>query len=333
MNMKLGGKNGHLAYKDAIFLSPHKFIGGPGTPGILVAKKQLFQNSVPAVPGGGTVSYVNEKDHRYLDDPTHREEGGTPSITGSIRAGLVFQLKEAVGYANIRAKEGDFIKRAIASWSRNPNIQILGNPKAWRLSIVSFIIRCGNKNLHHNFVVALLNDLFGIQARGGCSCAGPYGHRLLDIDLTTSQLFEQEVLKGCEGIKPGWSRVNFNYFISEEIFSYIIDAVHMVANEGYKLLPLYCFCPMKGQWVHKNKQSFKTMSLKELRYEGGRMSYPSRKMTAPEWVLPDYLKEAQRLFDEIPEKEASAPQKIETQGLTETFEKLRWFILPQEHRK
>ena len=135
-----------------------------------------------------------------MDDPTHREEGGTPSIVGAIRAGMVFQLKEAVGYANIRAKEEHFIKRAIASWSQNPNIQILGNPDAWRLSIVSFIIRCGEKSLHHNFVVALLNDLFGIQARGGCSCAGPYGHRLLNIDLTTSHMFEQEVMKGCEGI-------------------------------------------------------------------------------------------------------------------------------------
>jgi hypothetical protein len=107
----------------------------------------------------------------------------------------------------------------------------------------------------------------------------------------------------------------------------------MVANEGYKLLPLYRFCPMTGQWVHKDKFSFKTMSLKELRYQGGRMSYPSRKMTAPEWVLPDYLKEAQQRFDSIPDHTAGSIQKLETQGITEAFEKLRWFILPLEHRK
>ena len=329
MNMKLDKEDGHLAYKDAIFISPHKFIGGPETPGILVAKKHLFSNSVPAVPGGGTVAYVNTKEHRYLDDPTHREEGGTPAIIGAIRAGLVFQLKEAVGYANIRAKEENFIKRAIASWSSNPNIQILGNPKAWRLSIVSFIIRCGSKSLHHNFVVTVLNDLFGIQARGGCSCAGPYGHRLLNIDLTTSHLFELEVMKGCDGIKPGWARVNFNYFISEEIFSYIIEAVHMVANEGYKLLPYYRFCPMKGKWEHKDKQSHRVMSLKELRYRGGRMSYPSRKMTAPEWVLPEYLDEARRIFASI----QSLPEVCENPiVLSPTFEELRWFLLPFEQK-
>ena len=182
-----------------------------------------------------------------MDDQHTEKKEALLLLLASIRAGMVFQLKEAVGYANIRAKEEHFIKRAIASWSQNPNIQILGNPDAWRLSIVSFIIRCGEKSLHHNFVVALLNDLFGIQARGGCSCAGPYGHRLLNIDLTTSYMFEQEVMKGCEGIKPGWARVNFNYFISEDVFSYILEAVHMVANEGYKLLPLYQFCPMSGQ--------------------------------------------------------------------------------------
>ena len=329
MNMKMTGEHGHLAYKDAIFISPHKFIGGPGTPGILVAKKHLFTNSVPAVPGGGTVAYVNSEEHRYIDDPTHREEGGTPSIIGAIRAGLVFQLKEAVGYANIREKEGDFIKRAIASWSSNPNIEILGNPSAWRLSIVSFIIRCGERSLHHNFVVALLNDLFGIQARGGCSCAGPYGHRLLDIDITTSHMFEEEVMKGCEGIKPGWARVNFNYFISEEVFTYILEAVHMVANEGYKLLPLYCFCPMSGQWIHKNKRTDRVMSLKELRYRGGRMSYPSRKMTAPEWVLPDYLEEARDVFAEYEQEQGEKDNVIH---LTETFEKLRWFVLPFEYK-
>ncbi|MAA77737.1 MAG: aminotransferase [Deltaproteobacteria bacterium] len=329
MNMKLDGENGHLAYKDAIFISTHKFIGGPGTPGLLIAKKNLFTNSVPAVPGGGTVAYVNANEHRYLDDPTHREEGGTPSIVGAIRAGMVFQLKEAVGYANIRAKEHDFITRAITSWSQNPNIQILGNPSAWRLSIVSFIIRCGDRSLHHNFVVALLNDLFGIQARGGCSCAGPYGHRLLDIDLTTSHMFEQEAMKGCEGIKPGWARVNFNYFISEDVFSYILDAVHMIANEGYKLLPLYQFCPMSGQWVHQDKLSVRVMSLRDVRYRSGRMSYPSRKMTAPEWVLPDYLKEAQEVFDEFEDDNVDKTNVIQ---LTETFEHLRWFVLPFEFK-
>ena len=205
-----------LAEKDAIFLSPHKFVGGPGTPGVLVVKKKLCCNRVPSVPGGGTVAYVNASEHRYLQDPEHREEGGTPAIVESIRAGLVLQLKEAVGAELIQQRERSFIRRAIESWDANPNIRILGNKEAPRLSIVSFIVRHGEGFLHHNFVVAVLNDLFGIQTRGGCSCAGPYGHRLLGIDLTTSREFEREILRGSEGIKPGWVRVNFNYFISEK---------------------------------------------------------------------------------------------------------------------
>jgi selenocysteine lyase/cysteine desulfurase len=173
-----------LGYKDAIFLSPHKFIGGPGTPGVLVVRRDLLTNRVPDVPGGGTVMYVNPTEHRYLSDPTHREEGGTPAIIESIRAGLVFQLKQAVGTAEIRRREEHLLRRAVAAWAAEPSITILGNLSAQRLSIVSFTVRSpGGAYLHHNFVVALLNDLFGIQTRGGCSCAGPYGHRLLDIDL------------------------------------------------------------------------------------------------------------------------------------------------------
>ncbi|MFV2072947.1 MAG: aminotransferase class V-fold PLP-dependent enzyme, partial [Thermoanaerobaculales bacterium] len=153
------------AYKDALFISPHKFVGGPGTPGVLVVKRKLVSNTVPTVPGGGTVSYVSAEGHTYLSDPALREEGGTPAIIESIRAGLVFKLKGAVGEDNIEALERSFVRRAIESWSGNPRLAILGNKEATRLSIVSFLVRRGDQFLHHNYVVALLNDLFGIQAR------------------------------------------------------------------------------------------------------------------------------------------------------------------------
>ncbi|MCB9794310.1 MAG: aminotransferase class V-fold PLP-dependent enzyme [Alphaproteobacteria bacterium] len=326
MNMRDEAPDGELVYKDAVFVSPHKFIGGPGTPGLLIAKRALFRNRVPAVPGGGTVAYVNPQEHRYLDDPVHREEGGTPDIIGSIRAGLVFQLKEAVGWKNIRAREEAFIRRAVASWRENPNLRILGNPDAWRLSIVSFVVLHGDRYLHHNFIVALLNDLFGVQARGGCSCAGPYGHRLLGIDLETSKEFEREILKGCEGIKPGWVRVNFNYFISETAFEYILACVHFVANHGWKLLPHYSFEPHSGIWRHRDGHPEPPMRLEHIRYHTGKMQYRSRRMSEPEWALCDYLEEAKRVV------EAAMAEQTETEALSlsSDFEHLRWFTLPSE---
>ena len=326
MNMADEGPEGHLIYKDAIFLSPHKFIGGPGTPGVLIAKRKLFRNAVPAVPGGGTVTYVNHNDHRYVDDPEVREEGGTPAIVESIRAGLVFQLKEAVGYEAIRKREHDFIQRAIADWSTNENITILGNRDAWRLSIVSFVVRHGARYLHHNYVAALLNDLFGIQARSGCSCAGPYGHRLLGIDLQTSKSFQREIMGGCEGIRPGWVRVNFNYFLSEPVFEFLLEAVNMVAREGWKMLPFYRFESNTGAWHHRAGHPEPPMSLQALRYQSGKLEYRSRHATEPEFVLRSYLDEARKLFDSIgdPTTDAAPPK------LSEDFESLRWFPLPHE---
>ncbi len=316
-------------YKDAVFISPHKFIGGPGTPGVLAVRKDLLRNRVPSVPGGGTVAYVNPVEHVYLSDPEHREEGGTPAIVESIRAGLVFHLKEAVGYDTIREREDAFIRRAIASWRENPNIQILGNPDADRLSIVSFVVRApdhlgAGRFLHHNFVVAVLNDLFGIQARGGCSCAGPYGHRLLGIDLELSHRYEEEIARGCEVVKPGWVRVNFNYFIPEDEFTYIVDAVHLVADEGWKLLPHYVFHPDTALWRHRDGLAEPPMSLHEIRYRDGEMCYPSRRRTEPLERLGDYLAEARRIFaDATPAPAASPP-------LPPDAEALRWFPVPAD---
>src|SRR5207302_4426879 len=192
--------------------------------------------------------YVNPTEHVYLTDVEHREEGGTPAIVDSIRAGLVFQLKEAVGAAEIRRREESFIRRAIERWRHGPNLEILGNPDLDRLSIVSFVVKHRGRYLHHNYVVALLNDLFGIQSRGGCSCAGPYGHRLLGIDLEKSHEFEREIAHGCEGIKPGWVRVNFTYFLDEQVADYIIDAVLFVARHGARFLADYTFDEHDGLW-------------------------------------------------------------------------------------
>ena len=322
MRSNLGG---NLDYKDAIFISPHKFIGGPGTPGVLVARRDLLHNRVPSIPGGGTVTYVNADVHHYLVDPEHREEGGTPAIVESIRAGLVFQLKETVGVDAIREREEDFIGRAIASWTQNPNLKILGNPAAARLSIVSFVVRFGQRFLHHNFVVALLNDLFGIQARGGCSCAGPYGHRLLGIDHNTSNLIEEQVGKGCEVIKPGWVRVNFNYFIDEKEFKYIVEAVNLIAEHGWRLLPHYRFEPATALWRHRLGLPRPPLTLFDIDYSNGTLTHPIERLQAPDYSFSSYVEDAHRLFATT----VSIAEAVDD-VLEKDAETLRWFPLPND---
>lgn len=312
--------DGQLDYKDAIFLSPHKLIGGPGTPGVLIVRRALVQNAVPAVPGGGTVAYVSPDHHRYLEDPEHREEGGTPEIIGAIRAGLAFKLKDEVGVEMIRALEHGFIRRAIESWSANPRIQILGNPAADRLSIVSFVVRHEDRVLHHNFVVALLNDLFGVQARGGCSCAGPYGHRLLGIDLATSSRFEKLISEGCEVIKPGWVRVNFNYFIPEEEFDYIIAAVHLVADQGWRLLGDYRYEIGTGIWRHKKGLPRPPASLGDVDFA----SKTGGPATETIGKLGEYLQTAEVILAE------GSHDRWESPDLGAQAEELRWFPNPSE---
>ena len=322
-----GDESDPTSYKDAIFISPHKLIGGPGTPGVLVVRKDLLTNTVPVVPGGGTVWYVNPEEHRYLSDAEHREEGGTPDIVGSIRTGLVFLVKETIGVETIREREESFIRRAIDRWQQNPNIQILGSCDAERLSIVSFVVRQGSRYLHHNYVVALLNDVFGVQSRGGCSCAGPYGHRLLGIGLDTSHEFEREIGRGCEGIKPGWVRVNFNYFISEKTFEFILDAVDMVAREGARLLSEYDFEVASGLWRHAAGISEPPLSLHDLRLTAEGFLYPQHRHVEREEALAGYLEEASRIFAATAPGEG--PGRVVGE-LTADFEELRWFPLPGE---
>jgi selenocysteine lyase/cysteine desulfurase len=313
------------AYKDAVFLSPHKFIGGPSTPGLLVARRELFTNRVPDVPGGGTVAYVNPEDHAYLEDPAHREEGGTPAIIEAVRAGLVFRLKEAVGVETIRAAEERFLARAVEAWREEPTIEILGNLEAPRLSIVSFVVRSPSGSyLHHNFVVAVLNDLFGIQSRGGCSCAGPYGHRLLGIDIERSHEFEREITGGCEGIKPGWVRVNFNYFISDTVADYVIEAVRLVARDGWRLLGDYVFDPISGRWRHRHGVIEPAVRLADVRFEpDGTIALPHTEATAGEEVLAEHLREGARIL-----AEATPPEEGHDGHVSADFEHLRWFDLP-----
>ena len=324
IEMCVGGSENPLAYKDAIFLSPHKFIGGPSTPGVLVARRELFANRVPDTPGGGTVAYVNDAEHAYLPDPEHREEGGTPAIIEAVRAGLVFQLKQAVGVETIREAEERFLSRAVEAWGAEPSIEILGNLDADRLSIVSFVVRApSGRYLHHNFVVALLNDLFGIQSRGGCSCAGPYGHRLLGIDIERSHEFEREITGGCEGIKPGWVRVNFNYFLSDAVADYIVEAVRLVARDGWRLLADYRFDTATGIWTHRDGVVEPRLRLDAITYDEHGMHAPSSQLAADESLLQQHVADGAKILAEAAEPDLTPPVSVSAD-----FEHLRWFDLP-----
>jgi selenocysteine lyase/cysteine desulfurase len=326
MNPAPDREHGELAYKDAIFLSPHKLPGGPGTPGVLVAKRHLISRHVPSVPGGGTILYVTPEHQTYHPDPAVREEGGTPGIVESIRAGLAFRLREEVGAERIQELEERFVRRALERWRRNPRLLLLGNPDLPRAAIVSFGIRHPSAAkpvgmLHPNFVVALLDDLFGIQARSGCFCAGPYVHRLIGFDLATSAAHEREVERGHLGMKLGFVRLSFSYFLSETVFEYLVEAVDFLADNARKLLPLYEFDPCSALWRHREAPLGPPVSLDALS-----PTSPGPRDTAPESVLPGYLERARQIVAEL-EAVPPAPSR-RPPFASEEFERLRWFPIP-----
>ncbi len=236
--------------QDAIFLSPHKFVGGPQSSGVLVASRSLFRERVPVRPGGGTVDYVARL-HRdsvdYARRIEEREEGGTPDILGDVRAGAAMLLKEWLGPRRLAERETALARDAVARLSRHRRIRLLGSLEAPRLPILSFNI----EGLHHDFVSALLDHLFGIQNRPGCDCAGPYGHLLLGIDLPTSERYRTWIRRGVQGIKPGWVRVSLPYYATGAEIEFILEAVEFVADHGHAFLPLYTLGWMDGVWRHQ----------------------------------------------------------------------------------
>jgi selenocysteine lyase/cysteine desulfurase len=237
---------------DALVLSSHKFIGGPEGSGILVANSALFRSRTPERPGGGTVDYVAAFDRLsvdYVRRMDEREEGGTPAILGDLRAGAAFLVKEMVGPQRILQHEMEIAARASARLRRHAKIKLLGPKDLPRLAILSFNI----EGLHHDLVSALLDHLFGIQNRAGCSCAGPYGHRLLDIDRSRSERYRAQIANGYLGIKPGWVRLSLPYYASEEDLDFILSAVEFVADHGLDFVPVYRLGWRDGVWRHVDR--------------------------------------------------------------------------------
>ncbi|CAF3322419.1 unnamed protein product [Rotaria sp. Silwood2] len=276
-----------LAYKDAVFISTHKFVGGPSTPGILIAKKKLFTNQVPSKVGGGTVNFVTRTHTEYVKDIEVREEGGTPNILGAIRAGLVFHLKESVGYHTIDAREDALVAKFFARFRNHPKLFVLGSSTVPRLGIFSFLIYVPlfHKYLHHNFICVLLNDLFGIQVRSGCSCAGPYVLDLLNIDDQTADIYTKFITADENGrlnempkielMKPGFTRFNLSYFASDEEVDYILNAIEFIANDGWKFLSLYTYDIKTAVWrprtVPSGNHFYQYHSLQMITYQHGMM--------------------------------------------------------------
>ena len=223
--MDMGANGG--AEKDAIVVSPHKFRVAPGASGVLVINQNTVRRHRPSWPGGGTVSFVSPWRHDYSQDLAAREEAGTPNVIGDIRAALAFIVKDVVGTEVIARREARFNQMALDGWRNNPHLMLLGADRAHRLPIFSFLVRDQNgAPVHQQLFTRMLSDIYGIQARGGCACAGPYAHRLLEIDRAASDTLHSDLAAGRELRKPGWVRLNFSWLMDDGTARFIIDSVN-----------------------------------------------------------------------------------------------------------
>ncbi|WP_353085323.1 aminotransferase class V-fold PLP-dependent enzyme [Flavobacterium sp.] len=237
------------SYLDAIFFSPHKFLGGPGTSGVLVFNKNLYKNSVPDCPGGGTVSWTNPwGEHKYIDNIEDREDGGTPGFLQVIKTALAIQLKEKMGVSNILKREHELVSFIFEALKDNSNIVLLAEENQDRLGVISFYI----KDLHFNLGVKMLNDKFGIQTRGGCSCAGTYGHYLLHVDQETSNDLVCQITSGDLIKKPGWIRMSIHPTTTTEEIIFVCDSINELANHYKEWENEYQYEPKTNEFVHKN---------------------------------------------------------------------------------
>ncbi len=212
---------------DAIFFSPHKFLGGPGTTGILVFNKKLYQNQIPDNPGGGTVDWTNPwGEHKYIDDIEAREDGGTPAFLQTIKVALCIKLKEKMGVQNILAREKEQLHYVWDRLTQIKNLHVLAPNIKERLGVLSFYI----DDLHYNQGVEILNDQFGIQVRGGCSCAGTYGHYLLHVSPEQSRQITSKINIGDYSLKPGWIRLSLHPTMTNQELVYICEAIESLAK-------------------------------------------------------------------------------------------------------
>ncbi|PJE26363.1 Selenocysteine lyase/Cysteine desulfurase [Pseudooceanicola antarcticus] len=242
--------DGTGAPKDAIVFSAHKFPGGPGASGVAVLRDTLTRRATPTQPGGGTVSFVSPWGHRYAASPEAREEAGTPDVIGDIRAALALLVKRAAGTAEIHAREDALRKRALTAWADLPGLRLLGKPEADALPIFSFQLFDGARQIHPQLVTRMLSDRYGVQARGGCACAGPYAHRLLGIGEAESAALLAQLQAGEELAKPGWTRLNLSWCHSEDQVAHILSAVAGLALAARGMEADYRPDPATARFAH-----------------------------------------------------------------------------------
>lgn len=237
------------AYLDAIFFSPHKFLGGPGTSGVLLFNKKLYRNMVPDCPGGGTVSWTNPwGEHKYIDSIEEREDGGTPGFMQVIRTALAVKLKEQMGVANILERESELVRYVFEQLQDVPGLNILAPQHRERLGVISFYI----EGLHYNLGVKMLNDRFGIQTRGGCSCAGTYGHYLLHVDQETSNYLTCKISEGDLMEKPGWIRMSIHPTTTNVEIEYVCKSIIALAQHHKSWSEDYSYNRINNEWIHAN---------------------------------------------------------------------------------
>ncbi len=233
---------------DAIFFSPHKFLGGPGTSGVLIFDSKLYKNRVPDLPGGGTVEWTNPwGQHKFSSNIEIREDGGTPAFLQTIKAALAIRLKEEMGIENIRAREDELVRIAFNGLRKISNLHILADNIEHRLGAISFYV----DDIHYNLIVKLLNDRFGIQVRGGCSCAGTYGHYLLHVDPNRSRRITEKIDEGDLSEKPGWVRLSLHPTMTDEELYFIIDAIDQIVLNINHWSKDYWYDRTKNEFFHK----------------------------------------------------------------------------------
>lgn len=354
-----------LIYKDALYFSGHKFLGGPNCSSILAVKKWILpqKNEIPSDNlGGGTVFYVTNNYHRYLNNFEEREEGGTPNIISDIKMGLVMNLKRNMNINQIEKQEFEINQYVTKRLQEDSRIVLLGKDLIYEnkgeenekilnsfLPVFSFLIRCNDSFLHFHFVSVLLNDLFGIQTRGGCMCAGPFAQQLLGLTENLNDQFEQALLNKHEVLRPGFTRLTIPYWNSKAEIDYIINAIKFVADHGYKFLSNYRYNYKSGEWAHSTRLTrfperewLSNFSLFNYESDLTDFSLSQNDNLKNEWnslsdteVLKNVMENAYKELEKLDKTLfKNTPSEITSRSHFESslgdFNHLRWFIVPEE---